>query len=185
MMDRRITSPLHDPLPILIIANQANWLLQCPHLRVALPGASASGPEDEATFLPRLWLPFSSPQPTATLFLHKILKLHFQKHAKNFICETGANNLKNGKINLYCHRCNQHFTHPYFSPYTPPGSPSQLLKPWTPPQLGGASLGGAAFHLRLHQGSNTLPGQITEAKISYTVHDTGCIRLASGNKDES
>ena len=43
MMDTRLTSPLHDPLPILIIANQASQLLQCPHLRVALPGAPASG----------------------------------------------------------------------------------------------------------------------------------------------
>jgi hypothetical protein len=94
-MDTRLTSPLHDPLPILIIVNQARQLLQCPHLtlRVALPGAPASG--------------------------HLLV------------------------------------------------------------------LGGAALHLRLHQGSNTLPGQKTVAKMSYTAHDTGCIRRTCGNKDES
>ena len=122
-MDKILTPPLHDPLPIIIIADQASPLLECPHLRVALPIAPDAG--HLLVLLPRLWLSFSSPQPTATLF--------------------------------------------------------QLSKPWAPPQLGGAAL-----HLRLHQGSNTFPGQKkTEAKMSYTVHDTGCIIRTSGSKDES
>ena len=42
MEDTRLTSPLHDPLHILITANPASQLLQCPLLKVALPGAPAS-----------------------------------------------------------------------------------------------------------------------------------------------
>ena len=43
MTNTRSTSPFYDPLHILIIANQASQLLQCPHPRQALPGAPASG----------------------------------------------------------------------------------------------------------------------------------------------
>ena len=42
-MDTRLASPLHDSLPILIIADQAGQLLQCPHPKKPLFGGPASG----------------------------------------------------------------------------------------------------------------------------------------------
>ena len=93
-------------------------------------------------------------------------------------------NLKDGKLNLNYHRYNQIFTHPHVSPSTPPGSPSKPSATFLHRCPGLLHLrGGAALHLRQHQGSNTCPVQKTEANVSDTALDLGCIRR-SGNIGE-
>ena len=130
MMDTILTSPLHDPLPILILADQAGQILQYPHPRVALPGAPASGHLLVLKMKPlsSQGCGYSPPVPNQLQLssytkywsntFRNLPRISFVKQEQFKI------NLKHDKLNLNNHRNNSNFTHPHLSPYTPPGTPS-------------------------------------------------------------
>ena len=182
MMNTRIISPLYDHFLILIIVDQVSQLLQFPHLRVALPGAPTSGHLLVLKMKPPSSPGYGYPPPVPNQLqlssytkywsytFRNLPRIWFVKQEQFKINWSMTN-----KILIVINKINiSHIQ--YFFPYTPPGSPSQLSIPWTFPQLGGAAL-----HPRRHQGSNILPRQKKEAKMSYIA-----LRYRiSGHKDES